>query len=211
MVNRILKVQGTGIVEEKPDILYLNFNVQNKEYTYEEAMSKVNIRTNELKKNLSEVGIQKSDVKTSSYNIDTTYRRVNDKNIFDGYRCTHNLEVELPVDSELIRKAIEKIVSSGIDVPFSMNFSVKDKEAMRKKVIENGVKDALSKAEIISKAAGVRLGNIISISHGWNEVRFYHNNNIDIDRMALKCEAMPDITPRDIKASDYVNVEWEIE
>jgi len=211
MVNRSIKIQGTGIVEQTPDIINLFFNVENKDYTYIEATNKVNMRTEELKNKLQEVDIPKENLKTTFYNIDTSHRFVNGKNIFDGYLCRHDLELELPLDNDIIKKVLSKIVSSGIDVSFSMSFGVKDKETLKNRVLENGVKDALKKAEILSKAAGVKLGQIISISHGWNEVRVHSDMNLRMEKMALASASMPDITPRDIKASDYVNVEWEIE
>jgi len=209
--TRTLRVKGVGIVEQTPDIIILSFDIEDKNYAYEKAMESVSVRTDLLKDNLLEVGIPKSNVKTSSFRINTEYRRIDkDNQIFDGYKCTHSLDLEIPLDTELLRKAVNKIVSSGIDVEFRMRFTVKDKDDLKKRVLQRAVEDAMTKAEIMSKTAGFQLGNIISINNEFNAIDYYSRNELCLNKTISLERAMPDITPHDVKASDNVNIEWEI-
>ncbi len=209
--TRTLRVQGVGIVEQTPDIIILSFDIVEKNYEYEKAIGDVSARTDMLKNNLLEIGIPKGNVKTSSFNINTVYRHIDkDKQVFDGYKCIHSLDLEIPMDTELLRKAVNKVVSSGIDVEFHMRFSVKDKDELKKRVLASAMKDAMSKAEIMSNTAGFQLGNIISVNNELRSINYYSRNELCLNSAFGLESAMPDITPQDITASDRVNIEWEI-
>jgi uncharacterized protein YggE len=79
-------------------------------------------------------------------------------------------------------------------------------------LLDEAVKDARKKATIMANAAGVKLGNILSINFNWSEIHF--NSKLTYsdysDRSMLLEESNVPDNPDDIRASDTVSVVWEI-
>lgn len=79
-------------------------------------------------------------------------------------------------------------------------------------------KNAMKKASIIAKAAGVKLGEIIDINYSWVDFEF-HTRSYDIeDGEFCKCCDAPetgssydiDIEPEDIDRSDNVTIVYSL-
>ena len=78
--------------------------------------------------------------------------------------------------------------------------------------LERAVKDATEKAKIMAESAGCKLGNVISITYGAQELHIYSEaRNIHSNEEAMKCDSNSlDISPDDLCVSDNVKVEWEL-
>lgn len=70
------------------------------------------------------------------------------------------------------------------------------------------------KAEILTKASGVTLGELVSIDYNWGELHLYSPTRYEMeDDCLMKISAAPtamDIEPDDIDVSDSVTFVWEI-
>lgn len=71
-----------------------------------------------------------------------------------------------------------------------------------------------AKAEILTKASGVTLGELVSIDYNWGELHLYSPTRYEMEADCLmKVSAAPtamDIEPDDIDVSDSVTFVWEI-
>ena len=95
---------------------------------------------------------------------------------------------------------------------FSIYFTVSNPEELKEKMLAEAVKNARRKADIMTEAAGVALGKILSINYSWSEVRFRSERFDEIECYATMApKAMPDFEPDDIENADSVEVVWEIE
>ena len=84
-------------------------------------------------------------------------------------------------------------------------------------MLANAVTDAKAKADVLSKASGVSLGEIITIEYSWAEIDFVSR---PMDKLMLEeccmrsCEPDEaydiDINPDDIDVTDNVTVVWTI-
>ncbi len=69
-----------------------------------------------------------------------------------------------------------------------------------------------SKAEILAKASGVSLGDLISIEYNWGELHLYSQTSYALRENQITIDSLssPDIVPDDIAVSDTVSFVWEI-
>jgi uncharacterized protein YggE len=98
---------------------------------------------------------------------------------------------------------------SGAEI--SLTFSVKDKDALRKRVLTQAVQAAKENAETLAKAAGVKLGKLIQMDYGWAEVRIYEREASMLCEMSAEPpQSQADIEPEDVTAEDNVTLVYEI-
>ena len=236
MPERTIKVTGTGKVSVKPDLTVISIDISGKEKEYADAMKKSVQMTGELKDIFTGLGFNAADVKTTGFGIDAVYKAIdckeksggidipdflrpksgNTRRVLTGYEFTHSIKVEFDSDNELLGKILYKLGHSALKPVFHIKFTVKDPEAAKNLLLENAVADSKAKAEIITKAAGVTLGEILSLDYSWGEIDF---GTAPINRMFEADEYYDDdadesydidVNPDDIKASDSVTVTWRI-
>jgi uncharacterized protein YggE len=212
---RILKVQGKGRVNAEPDLITLSFGVETKAKDYEDCLRSLNARTEGLRASMTVAEIDRTELKTTNFNVRVETHR-NSKTgqyIFEGYRASHNLQIELPVDKQLLNQLIRCVSQSNSGAEIDLAFSVKDKDSLRKRALTEAVKVAKQNAETLATAAGEILGKLQQIDYGWSEVRF--SNRV----ASMVCESYAssppmgygaDIEPQDIVAEDNVTLIYEI-
>ena len=91
----------------------------------------------------------------------------NYKQIFVGYRVTHGLKLELDFDSQRLSKVLGAIAVCIAEPELNVQFTVKNKEAVDAALLQSACANAKAKAEILTKASGVTLGELVSIDYNW--------------------------------------------
>ena len=208
---RVLNVQGRGQVSVEPDVVTLSFNVENTASDYAECLKGLNKQTEDLRRNMSASGLLNAKLKTSYYNI-SIETRYDDKQhpIFNGYSASHRMQIELPSDKELLNKVLREVAKGHSGAEISLSFSVKDKDALRQRVITQAVRTAKENAETLAAAAGVTLGKLQEINYGCVEVMVYEQESRMICSPSLSGVSEPDIEPADVNAEDSVTLVYEI-
>jgi uncharacterized protein YggE len=82
---------------------------------------------------------------------------------------------------------------------------------MMQGVLAAAVANAKARAEIIAASAGVKLGMIQRIDHGYSELRFSSDDYDLGEAMVRKSMAGPELNPDQVEASDTVTVTWLIQ
>jgi len=96
---------------------------------------------------------------------------------------------------------------SGAEI--RIHFSVKDTENLRQQALAEAVRVAKLSADSLAQAAGVKLGRIQRIAHGWDEIRLSGPSyGVVCDSVS---DAKVDIDPKDVSISEDVTVVYEIE
>ncbi|MBC5626282.1 SIMPL domain-containing protein [Clostridium sp. NSJ-49] len=216
-MERLITVKGIGNISVTPDLIIITMNLVSHKYNYDETMKLATESVNELEKAIEEVGFNKKDLKTTNFNITTRYKSYYDENNnykskFDGYKCEQDLKLEFDLDMEILSKVITAITKSKVEPRFNIRFSVKDKDEINKELLIKATENARSKAEVLTKAARVTLGRLVSIDYNWSEINIYSNTTYEIENKsyAIAETYAPSIEPEDIKISDTVAFVWEI-
>ena len=84
----------------RPDYIILSLNIEVLSETYDHAMLEASVRIEKLQGVAVRVGYRKEDLKTTSFDVQTRYENVKDrqgnyKREFVGYACTYRLKLAL--------------------------------------------------------------------------------------------------------------------
>ncbi len=223
MTERTIRVTGKGRLSVKPDQIRLMINISDTREYYEETLRRSTEQVETLKDLFENLGFDRKDLKTTYFNVDTKYesyqaRDKSWKNRFVGYEYKHNLKIEFDADNKVLGKILYALSHSDVKPEFRLVYTVKDMEASKNQLLASAIADSREKAEVLTKAAGVSLGDIMTIDYSWGEVDFTIS---PMDRMmepkmlAEDCcigsaSYDIDIEPDDIDVSDTVTVIWGI-
>lgn len=192
-------------------------NLESQQLEYDQTMQFATDSVNIITSAIETVGFDKKDLKTTSFNVRTHYESYRDKDNnyksrFDGYICEQGLKLEFDFDPKVMSNVLSAIAKATVNPKLNIQFSVKDKAAVSEELLIQATENARKKAEILSKASGVDLGNLINIDYNWGELHLYSPTRYDMeDRcMVMESSCAPEIEPDDISISDTVTFVWEI-
>lgn len=216
-MENMITVKGIGNISVKPDLIIVTIHLESIDMDYQKMMEKATDSVKALEDAVMSVGFKKSDLKTTNFNIGTRYENFYDSNNkyinkFVGYVCEQDLKLEFDLDLDLLSNLIDAITKSMTDPKFNIQFTVKDKYAVTELLLVKATENARQKAEVLTKASKVTLGNIVSIDYDWKElnVTSLTRYNTDGALMAQAKSFAPNIEPDDINVSDTVTFTWWI-
>ena len=216
-MNRLITVKGTGSVSVKPDLIIISMDLESHQYDYEDTMRLATESIDALQEAIQGVGFEKFDLKTTSFNVSTHYESYRDednnyKSRFDGYLCEQGLKLEFDFNTDLLANVLNAITRASTNPQLNIQFSVKDKAAVSEELLIRATENAKKKAEILAKASGVILGDLVSIDYNWGELHLYSQTRYAMEDKLMKMSESyaPDIEPNDIDVSDTVTFVWEI-
>lgn len=218
-MNRTITIKGTGKLSLKPDQVVVSMTLKTVHAVYDKAMDEAAKHLEQLRHAITEIGFVKDDLKTTGFDVGTEYESERDKSgnykrRFVGYRVTHQLKLEFDFDSQQLSKVLGAIASCIAEPELNVQFTVKDREEVNAALLESACANAKAKAEILTKASGVTLGELVSIDYNWGELHLYSPTHYEMEETCMmKAGAAPtamDIEPDDIDVSDSVTFVWEI-
>ena len=218
-MKRTIRVTGKGRLKVQPDQIRIRISLTDTFALYEEAVRESAKQTEEVKAVLCEAGLEKKSVKTLDFGVRPKYESYEQNDVWKkrliGYTFSHEMKVEFDRDADLLGRVLEQLASCPRNPEFEIEYTVKDEEEAKSKLLEKAVQDSKRKAEILCSASGVELGDIVTIDYSWGEMRFLSETSNDICCCESDYKMMPmgamDIEPDDIDISDTVTVIWEIE
>ena len=208
MSTKTIRVQGRGAVAQTPDKISLLLSIEEKQKDFSSAIDGANLRIETCRLVAEEVGISPDQIKTSDFGVadDEEYEHGRRNHI--GYLAKHTLRILLPIDKTLVGKFLSSLARSKAKPEITLAFIVSDTEAVRKKLLADAVVNAKSHAQTIVETAGVSLGSIVNIEHGYSEIRVSSAENNLLFSEAATSDI--DFDPEDISAEDSVTITWEI-
>ncbi len=221
-MERTIRVTGKGRISVTPDTIRLLITQSSVEPTYEGAIHESAERKNELNAALSRLDFKKEDLKTLYFDVNTEYEsyQAKDKSWKQrlvGYKYTHRMKLEFPKDNEMLGKLLGVVSKITGEPEFSLQYTIADPEAAKNELLAKAVADSKAKASVLTGAAGVELGDILTIDYSWGEVDFITRPTGDV--MLRECceygdcedESIDiDIEADDIDVTDTVTVVWAI-
>ena len=223
--KRVIRVTGKGFIKLKPDLTIINIDMEGCHKAYEDTLRKSSEDVELFKDIFEKQGFARDEVRTRSFDVSPKYENYQTKNgiwknRLVGYSYNHSLKVEFDSDNDRLGRITYALAhAKGITPSFSLVYAVKDKEAAKNLLIGRAVEDAKAKAEILAKAAGVKLINIQSIDYSRGE----HDFAVPMAAFG-KCRAVGsgdagclpqsynvNVEPEDIEEDDTVEVVWSID
>ena len=165
---RTITVQGEGKTTSAPDMAVLNLGVQTDANTAAEALSQNSAAMSSTIKQLKDLGVDSKDIQTSGLSINPRYdyetsRR---KPRLVGYTASNQVSVKLR-DLDKAGGIIDAAVKSGANSLSGISFAFSDPAPLKDIARKNAVANARAKATLLTDAAGVALGPVLTISEGY--------------------------------------------
>ncbi len=220
-MERTVRVTGKGKISVKPDMTRLLINLEGVFKDYEKTLQQSAEQVEQLRDCFEKLGFKRNDLKTLSFNINTENERYNDrlggwKTKFVGYKFRHAMKIEFESDNKLLGRVLYALAHCSVKTEFNIQYTIKDVEAAKNKLLGKAVTDSKEKAGILAEAAGVKLKDIINIDYSWGEIEFVTrpmNRGMVLEASrAMSADAYDiNIEADDIEVEDTVTVVWEIE
>lgn len=215
---KTITVTGIGRATARPDTVVISMSLDSHDRAYDKAMEIAAENIDVITKALVAIGFEKSAVKTTDFDVRTDYENVKDRSgnyhrEFRGYVISHKLKIEFDFDVKRLSMALSAIAGCLAHPQLSISFAVKDAAAVNEEMLRSATTNARRKAEVLCEAAGVKLGELVSINYSWGELNICSDTNYVL---AEDCMAAPmaarsiDIEPDDIDVRDTATFVWEI-
>jgi uncharacterized protein YggE len=199
-----VSVTGEATVSVAPDQAQIDGGVTSDARTAREASEANNAAMNKVLQALKGAGIEERDTQTSRLSLQPQYapNRTGTSPI-TGYRASNRVTIRLR-DVTKVANVIDVLAGAGANDIGGINFTVSQPSKHLDEAREKAVADARRKAEIYAKAAGVTLGEPLSISEEGAPAPLFRG------KMAAPMAAGAPVAQGEETLSVTVNVSWAI-
>ena len=167
--SRTIVATGTARVRGTPDVLTVMLGVTTRGKSVGEALDRNNTGAHKVIEVLFDGGVDKKDVQTTNFSISPIYG--DNANDIEGYQVS-NLVVGQLRDLEKAGSILDKAATAGGDdvIVRGVSFDIDDTSDLIAAARADAVKRARNQAEQLATAAGVQLGDVLTISESSRDV-----------------------------------------
>ena len=208
--QRTVSVSGAGTAYLVPDIAYIYVGVHTEKPSASEAVDENNAQTQKMIEALREFGIDAKDIRTTNFSIwpQDKYDPMTGTPTGQKVYVVDNTVYVTIRDLDKLGELLDTVIAAGANTVNSVQFDVANKDEALKQARADAVKDAKEKAEELVDAAGVKLGDVQTIS-------FFDNVAYPVfdgkgGGGGVAAEAAVPIQPGQLTFTVTVNVTYEI-
>jgi hypothetical protein len=162
---RTISVSGTGTASGTPDIATVQVGVETRNTDAGQAVVDNSTAVERLMATLRRLGIAERDMQTSNFSIypQQNYNNNGEPSGPITYVVSNSLTVTVRDIADL-GDVLGQSVEAGSNQVYGISFSVADPSALEEQARTAAVANARARAEQLAAAAGVQLGDVVSIS-----------------------------------------------
>jgi hypothetical protein len=163
---RLISVRGTGRVSVKPDTALVRLGAEMRAPTVAEATADVARRASAVIDRVKALGVSERDIATVAYSIDpiaAPRRTDEDATRIVAYRVTNVVQVKIR-DLGAVGRVLDGALAAGANTISGLQFTVDDPSRPEAEARALAVKAAASTAQQLAAAAGVPLGELMSLT-----------------------------------------------
>jgi uncharacterized protein len=176
--DNLIKVTGEGEIAVQPDTASVNLGVVTDGKELMGAQQQNSTIGTKIIDSLLALGMDKNNIQTFDYRIESDYEYDQGKAIFRGYKVTHILQVKID-DLSLVGKVIDIAVQNGANFVANIQFTTKYKDAYYQQALALALKNASDKATAIANTIRVTLNPIpILVMEGGNTVQPFESQQV---------------------------------
>lgn len=204
-----ITISGEGKVTAIPDIAKVSLGLQTEKATVTEAQSENSAKINQLVAALKEMSVEEKDIKTTNYSIYPNYDWNRGNRTLRGYMVEQNVTITIR-DLDKVGEIVALAGEYDLNQASSLNFSIDEPEQYRQEARLLALEEAKIKAEALAKAAGVKLGKVVSFSES-SAPSYYPRaaSSFGLEAMSDKAVA-PEIEAGSQEVTVDVSVSFEI-
>lgn len=165
---RTITVTGAGQAAAAPDMAILNLGVQTEAQTAAAALRENSAKMTATIDRLKSLGIADKDIQTSGINVSPQYdyNSNRSKPRVTGYTVSNSVRVKLR-DLDEAGAVIDQAVQTGANSMNGLSFTFSDPKPLQQAARRDAVAQARANAETLTSAAGVSLGQVLTIQDGY--------------------------------------------
>jgi len=209
-----LTVQGESQYEVAPDLAKVQFAIETRSATAQDAQLRNRQIQDEIKQALNRVGVSSSDVETTNYNVQRWYEwdYKENKQIDKGYIVSNNFVVKT-TNLQKVGDILDAGVQAGANRVDSISFELSDEKSrqVKQEALRKAATNARDKAVALAEGSGVRLGAVKSITENSYFVMPYARGGYDVAMMKAEAPVpATDISPQNVQVNAQVSVGYII-
>ena len=217
--ERLITVKGIGAVTVPVDFIEITLTIEESNKDYKKGYDNFEKHLFNLQSIIENCNFKKDELKTSELKVYPDHDHVKKGgryvDVLNGYDFYSEMIVRFDFDSAKLNQLLSSIAQSKPNPQIKINFTVKDKEAVKKSLLAASAKDAKEKANILCQAMNVKLGKLQTINYNWNELNINSPTRYSMDDDFEVCAAprriaIYDFVPEDIRVKDDASFVWEI-
>jgi hypothetical protein len=160
-----ISVSGEGKATGKPDIAGITLGVSVLADSVQTARDRAAASLDAIIAAVKKNGVGADDIQTQQFYISPEYDYSNGKQTLKGFRVTNIVFVKLR-DINKTSQVVDEAVSAGGDATQvqGISFTIDKPADLQRQAREAAIADAKAKAETLAKAAGISVGDPISVS-----------------------------------------------
>jgi uncharacterized protein YggE len=158
-----IQVSATGSVSTAPDLATVTAGVVSEGKSAREAMINNATLMTSVYEELATAGIEKSNIRTSQLSLQPRYDYQDRRSPkISGYEARNTITVKSD-NLDKVGPMLDALVKAGINNINGIVFSVSDPKEAMSRAREQAIQEAKAKALAMAKAAGVKLGPLLSL------------------------------------------------
>ncbi|WP_304065102.1 SIMPL domain-containing protein [Megamonas hypermegale] len=210
--SRTISVDGTSVIKAMPDRATVNISIESTAKDAKEASAQNAIVMNKIQKDIMALAITKDNIKTTNYNLYPLYnRKDNGRQEITGYSVSNQITVTVD-NIDIVGNVIDTAINAGANSVNSVEFSLKDPQSYKDKVLVQAINDAKRKADIIAKTLGKNVVNVVSVNsnNSYIEARTFNSMMYAKAADSAAVGASSPIQAGDISVKANVSIVFEI-
>ena len=210
--TRTISVDGTSVIKAMPDRATVNISIESTAKDAKEASAQNAIVMNKIQKDIMALAITKDNIKTTNYNLYPLYnRKDNGRQEITGYSVSNQITVTVD-NIDIVGNVIDTAINAGANSVNSVEFSLKDPQSYKDKVLVQAINDAKRKADIIAKTLGKNVVNVVSVNsnNSYIEARTFNSMMYAKAADSAAVGASSPIQAVDISVKANVSIVFEI-
>jgi hypothetical protein len=166
---RAVRVGGEGRVSVRPDVGILHVGVEATGKALAPVVADASGRMRRVLDALTELGVAEKDVQTTRHDVQVERPWENGRpGGITGYTVSDEVRVTVR-DLAKLPAVLDRVVAVGSNALRGLSFERDDPSPERREALARAVADARAKAEVMARAAGVVLGEVVAVEEGGGE------------------------------------------
>ena len=212
--KRTIHVSGSSVQRVAPDTIEITFSMSAHKLHYDEMLHKSEKQLRYMQQLIVAAGFDAKELRTTHYRIDTVHKSIKQQqpdgdyeylSVFDGYQCDQTFLIKFPMDIKKLHKLLQTMDQNDVHPSFTINFTLRDATAAQEEALRQATLNARREAEIITTAAGVKLGNLLQVRRS-----FGGSSTYSICSAELNDRSIGSMQPDNISVEASIDFEWEI-
>lgn len=223
--SRTFTATGTGKVVAIPDVATFTVGVLTQGGKDLTVLQKENTdKVNAVVKYIRDKGVASADIETSQYSVDPRYNNVSCPQTFGtavtcppatvvGYSINTTISVKVR-KFETIGDILTGVITAGANNVSQLSFTIDNPEKVKSDARAKAIASAREQADAVARAAGFRVGRIISVDEsGYNPVPYAYDtySKLSLAGGVANQAVAPTIEPGSQNVTETVTIRYEIQ